>query len=131
MRLLSSSVPPILKWINLFRKLNLYKIIFQSLARLLYQAARNDAYVDPDKIEEILGVTLENVPVSSVDIQRLAAAISYKKMKSMAVKYFNMNQETLDNIEKSTSDVEDFNRGVLEQWANKNPKNQIKVKIVL
>ena len=74
---------------------------------------------------------VKDVSVSSVHIQRLAAAISYKKMKSIAMRYFNMNQETLDNIEKNTSDAEDFNRGVLEQWTNRNPKNQMKVKIVL
>ena len=46
---------------DLLQKLNMYKIIFQLLARLLYQAARIEAYVDEHKIEQILGVTWENV----------------------------------------------------------------------
>ena len=69
--------------------------------------------------------------LTSVHIQRLAAAISCKKMKSIAIRYFNMKQETIGNIGESISNAEDFNGLILQHWANKNPKTQIRVRIIL
>ena len=62
-------------------------------------------------------------------IQQLGAAISARNMESIAMGYFNMDHEIIANIPRINSEA--FNRRVLNHWANKNPKNQIKVRIIL
>ena len=62
-------------------------------------------------------------------IQQLGAAISARNMKTIAIEYFDMDHEIIDNISKINQEA--FNRDILVHWANKNPNNKIKVRIIL
>ena len=61
-------------------------------------------------------------------IARLAAAISVQSMKTLAVSYFEITEETVKNIVfDNLGDSEAANREIINQWRNKNPGDQVQV----
>ena len=60
-------------------------------------------------------------------IVRLAAAISAKDMTSLAEGYMDIDDATIKNKKYENKDAEAFNREIIRHWANKHPKNQVKV----
>ena len=60
---------------------------------------------------------------------RLAAIITKHGMKSIAEGYFELNEETVKNLETENKDnVEAFNREVIKKWEYTNScDNQVKV----
>ena len=114
------------------------------LASLLYKAAEDDGYVDPNIVQATLGVSqqqlklsqkkkimvdLENrPPLTPRQIARLAANISGQSMKSIAAGYMDISPETIKNIQYERGfDVEEFNRTIIKYWVNTNPEHQVAV----
>ena len=97
-------------------------------------------YVDPDKVEDILGVSPEearplskrlkqSVYVTPQQIVRLAAAISADNMASIAEGYMDIDDTTIKNLQyENRGKAEAFNREMIRHWANRNPDNQVQVR---
>ena len=63
-------------------------------------------------------------------IARLGAAISADNMESIAEGYMNIEPETVKNIwRENQGKAGAFNRAVIRYWANKNPVDQVQVRI--
>ena len=60
---------------------------------------------------------------------KLAAKISKSSMKSIALGYLDLDEETIKNLDDTNKDdVEGFNRDVLKMWENKNyGRNEVQV----
>ena len=72
-----------------------------------------------------------NGTVTEVDIVGLAQAIAAKNMEPIALKYFSISSETLENLKREhREDIEGFNRAVIRTWASRNPsRDQVQVSI--
>ena len=75
--------------------------------------------------------TKGNGKLSNRQRVRLAATITKHGMKSIAEGYFELNEQTVKNLEtENKDDVEAFNREVIKKWENMNPcDNQVKVSL--
>ena len=62
-------------------------------------------------------------------IVRLASAIEYKKMKSIALGYLGLSVEKISSLSQTRrEDYEAFNREIIHNWRCRNPgSDQIKV----
>ena len=65
--------------------------------------------------------------LTSRQIARLAASISFDNMESIAEGYMDIDTEIVKNIRRDASNSQAFNRGTIRFWANKNPDGQVKV----
>ena len=103
------------------------------MANVLYEAATVFDIVDPEKVEEILGLPKqineatqrtdeENFDcLSNKQIGSLATAITMKNMIVLAEDYLNISDEIIEALQyENRWDVESFNRDILRHWANKN-----------
>ena len=71
----------------------------------------------------------QNNKITNKQRVRLAAKIEKPHMKSIALGYLDLDEETIKNLEEENkNDVEAFNREVLKKWEYKNNgSNQVKV----
>ena len=53
-------------------------------------------------------------------IAEVAEVIASKHMGTIALKYFGIIQESVDDLRLLSNDLKDFNRRVLTYWRNKN-----------
>ena len=67
------------------------------------------------------------VPLTNRQIQRLAAAISRNKMESIAMGYLDISHEKIKS--SRGEETEAFNREMIVLWSNRNPKNQVMVRV--
>ena len=71
-----------------------------------------------------------NVPQTNRQIQQLGATISQPNMESIAMGFLNIDDDTISSFRVKRGDnTEAFNRDIIIYWANKNPRNQVKVNI--
>ena len=62
---------------------------------------------------------------------RLAQVISGSSMESIAIGYMNINQDKIKQIKESRrQDMEGFVRDIIEEWACRNPNDQVQVRTV-
>ena len=106
------------------------------LASLLYRAA-DYGYVDPGKVQDILGVSKHQTKKTVMEdtaqltlrqIVLLASAISANDMPSIAEGYLDIDPVTIKNIRQDTSSSGAFNRDIIRYWMYKNPWNQVQVR---
>ena len=103
------------------------------MAAILYKAADECGFVDPQKVEEILGVSKEKAETSGMTVGEetrwlsnkqivcLAASISQPDIETIALGYLNISADVIYVLRKDNrSDPEKFNRDVLRHWANMN-----------
>ena len=69
--------------------------------------------------------------LTNSDIARLAAAVSSTNMDTIAVRYLDMDPDTLESMkDEHRGKAEAFNREVIKRWAYKHPSpHQVKVKL--
>ena len=79
---------------------------------------------DPDDREIDMGLELTDRQVE--DLSQIIAA---RHMASIAIKYLDFPQETVENLRSiRQDDYMGFNRNILTQWRNRNPMiNQVQV----
>ena len=62
---------------------------------------------------------------------RLGQVISCASMESIALGYLNINRDKIKQLKESRrEDAEGFVRDVIEEWARRNPCDQIQVRII-
>ena len=68
--------------------------------------------------------------LSPCQIVRLGAVISTDDMEAIAEGYMNITDETIKNLRyENRGKAQAFNRAVIKQWANMNPKHQVQVRV--
>ena len=103
------------------------------MKKLLRDAAEECGFVDPKKVEDILGVSgPESVEqLTQQQIISLAATIPAPTMTAIAIGYMDISDATIKNLQyESKDDTYTFTREVLKHWMKYNPKNQHQVSLL-
>ena len=116
--------------------------MFQALASLLFEAASECHFVDPDKVRIALSLTKQELAhtlkwvnevkegqLSLQQISHIAAVISARDMATIAEGYLEISHETIRSLQYENKESPDkFKRQIFATWCKANPgKNQAQV----